>query len=163
MIACHALESKNITAGYGGRKHTHHDRFTLQNSLSLDIMNSTYFWTRSFLLRILLVSLLMIIILLIHRWYWTIVMLWKTWEVSIMWWVVGTITSDIRLSYIGRNCSGSNWWLLLATLLRWTIGRTMAMLIHEPLALIIATRVSHWHKFTFSLSLGADDSPLQKR
>ena len=34
-------------------------------------------------------------------------------------------------------------------LLWWTIGRTMAMLTHNPLVLIIATRESHMHMLPF--------------
>jgi hypothetical protein len=70
----------------------------------------------------MLIGLLLIIILLIHWWPWTVVLLWKmtvlrkvpnlsivvTWEVSIIWWVVGMNTSGIRLSWIGRNYSGSD-------------------------------------------------------
>ena len=106
----------------GDTKHTHHDRFTFKNSLSLNIMNLTYLWTRSFLLSILLTTLLRFIDLLIHGWPRSIVLPGKTtisrkvpnlsalvtWEVSIIWWVIRTNTSGIRLAGIGRNYSGSD-------------------------------------------------------
>ena len=104
------------------RKHTLHDRLTLQNSFSLNIMNPTYFQTRSLLLSILLILLLGIIVLPIHGRPATIVLFGKmaflrempnlsavvTWKVSVVWWVVGTNTSSIRLMWIGRSCSGSD-------------------------------------------------------
>ena len=68
------LIQRNVTAGYDERRHIQHDGFTFQNSLTLDIMHSTYLWSRSFLLGILLITLQLIVVLLVRWWPRTIVL-----------------------------------------------------------------------------------------